>query len=168
VHDARARLGAQEPKAGSQEPFHVRPVHRRRRVLPGFGLALGVTLSYVCLLVLIPLSGLVLKASTLGWPEFVAAVSGKRAVAPTRSACRRRWPPRASTPCSACSWRGCWSATGSRRRLVDACVDLPFALPTSVAGIALTAVYAPTGGSAVPLQTPGSRWRSRGSGWWSP
>src|SRR5665811_1467703 len=53
----------------------------RRHVLPGFGLSLGFTLSYVCLLILIPLTGVVLRARSITWPEFVASVTSDRALA---------------------------------------------------------------------------------------
>jgi sulfate transport system permease protein len=119
---------------------------RTRRVLPGFGLTLGFTVAYVCLLVLVPLAALVLKASTLGWDAFLAAVSGPRAMAAYGLSL-------SASLAAACvnAFFGllvAWVLVRYRfpgRRLVDACVDLPFALPTSVAGIALTTVYAPTG-----------------------
>lgn len=118
----------------------------RRRVLPGFGLALGFTVAYVCLLVLIPLSALVLKASTLSWAEFARAVSGERAMA--------AYGLSLSASLAAATINACfgllvaWVLVRYRfpgRSVIDACVDLPFALPTSVAGIALTAVYSPNG-----------------------
>jgi sulfate/thiosulfate transport system permease protein len=116
------------------------------RVLPGFGLSLGFTVVYVCLLILVPLSALVLKASTLTWDGFVAAVTGERALA--------AYALSLSSSAGAAGINAvfgllvAWVLVRYRfpgRRLVDACVDLPFALPTSVAGIALTTVYAPTG-----------------------
>lgn len=118
----------------------------RRRVLPGFGLSLGIAVSYVCLLVLLPLGALVLRASSLTWREFTAAVAGERALA--------AYALSLSASLVAAGTNAlfglivAWVLVRYRfpgRRLVDACVDLPFALPTSVAGIALTAVYAPTG-----------------------
>ena len=121
-------------------------VRSTRRVLPGFGLSLGFTLAYVCLLVLIPLGALVLRAATLSWADFVRAVSGERAMA--------AYALSLSASLAAASVNAvfgllvAWVLVRYRfpgRRLVDACVDLPFALPTSVAGIALTAVYSPTG-----------------------
>ena len=119
---------------------------RSSRVLPGFGLSLGFTVAYVCLLVLVPLSALVVRASTLTWKDFVAAVSGERAVAAYTLSL-------SASLLAACinavfGLLVAWVLVRYRfpgRRLVDACVDLPFALPTSVAGIALTTVYAPTG-----------------------
>jgi sulfate transport system permease protein len=124
----------------------------RRRVLPGFHLTLGVTAAYVGLLVLIPLAVLALHAARLGASELLAIARSERVLAAARL-----------------SFGASLTAAGLNavfgllvawvlvrypfpgRRLVDACVDLPFALPTSVAGIALTAVYAPTGPLGAPL-----------------
>lgn len=122
------------------------PVRPRSHVLPGFGLSVGFTVAYVCLLVLIPLSGLVLQASRLSWADFARAVTGERAVA--------AYTLSLSASLAAAGINAlfgllvAWVLVRYRfpgRRFVDACVDLPFALPTSVAGIALTTVYAPTG-----------------------
>ena len=126
---------------------------------PGFGLTLGFTLRLPGLIVLIPLGALFLKTrdARLG-RRSGRAVSDPRVLAAYSSASAPRWPRRWSTPSSGCSWPGCWCATGfPGKRLVDALVDLPFALPTAVAGIALTALYAPTAGSA----RYSSRWASR-------
>lgn len=123
------------------------PVTRTRRtVIPGFGLSLGFTLCYVCLLVLIPLGALVLNASRMPWSEFVAAVTGPRAGAAYALSFGAAFV--AASVNGVFGLLVAWVLVRYRfpaRRLVDACVDLPFALPTSVAGIALTAVYAPTG-----------------------
>lgn len=119
---------------------------RSRRVLPGLGLALGFTLVYVCLLVLIPLSALVLKASRLTWADFLGAVSGERALAAYGLSLSASFA--AACLNAVFGLLVAWVLVRYRfpgRRLVDACVDLPFALPTSVAGIALTAVYSPNG-----------------------
>lgn len=118
----------------------------RRHVLPGFGLSLGFTLTYVCLLVLLPLGALVLRASGLGGDAFVAAVSSDRALAAFGLSLGAALG--AAGVNAVFGLLVAWVLVRYRfpgRRLVDACVDLPFALPTSVAGIALTAVYAPTG-----------------------
>ena len=118
----------------------------RRRVLPGFGLSLGFTLSYVCLLVLLPLSGVVLKASGLTWDAFARAVTSERAVAAFGLSLGAALV--AALVNAVFGLLVAWVLVRYRfpgRRLVDACVDLPFALPTSVAGIALTAVYSPNG-----------------------
>jgi sulfate/thiosulfate transport system permease protein len=119
---------------------------RRRTVLPGFGLALGFTVTYLCLLVLLPLSGLALKARGMSGADFAAAVTSDRAQAAIGLSLGA-----AVTAAAVNAVFGllvAWVLVRYRfpgRRLVDACVDLPFALPTSVAGIALTAVYSPTG-----------------------
>jgi len=123
-----------------------RSARRRRHVLPGFGLALGVTLTYVCLLVLLPLSALAWRARSLTLEQFGAAVLSERTLAAAGLSFG------ASAVAAAINavfgLLVAWVLVRYRfagRRLVDACVDLPFALPTSVAGIALTAVYAPNG-----------------------
>jgi sulfate transport system permease protein len=118
----------------------------RRQVLPGFGLSLGVTLTYVCLLVLLPLGGVVFTASGLSSGAFLRAVSSERAVAAFSLSIGAAFVAAAVN--AVFGLLVAWVLVRYRfpgRRLVDACVDLPFALPTSVAGIALTAVYAPTG-----------------------
>jgi len=116
------------------------------RVLPGFGLSLGFTVAYACLLILIPLGALVMKATSLSGAAFVAAVTGERA--------RAAYALSLGASLGAASVNAvfgllvAWVLVRYRfpgRRLVDACVDLPFALPTSVAGIALTTVYSPAG-----------------------
>jgi sulfate/thiosulfate transport system permease protein len=119
---------------------------RRRHVLPGFGLSLGFTVAYLCLLVLLPLSGVVLSARRMTWAGFVAAVTSARALAAFELSLGAAFTAAAVN--AAFGLLVAWvlvrySFPG--RRLVDACVDLPFALPTSVAGIALTTVYSPAG-----------------------
>jgi sulfate transport system permease protein len=119
---------------------------RRRHALPGFGLTLGLSLSYLGLIVLVPLAALALKAATLGPLEFWHAVSAPRALASYR----------VTFGCAALAGLInlvfgpllAWVLVRYRfpgRKLVDALVDLPFALPTAVAGITLTALYASTG-----------------------
>jgi len=119
---------------------------RRRGVLPGFGLTLGYTVFYVGLLVLLPLFAMVLKASTQGFGSFVHAVSDERALA-------AYWlsftTALAGAGINAVFGVGvAWVLsryTFPGKSLLDALVDLPFALPTAVAGIALTAVYSENG-----------------------
>ena len=118
----------------------------RRHVLPGFGLALGFTVAYLGLLVLLPLSGLALGARHMTWAGFVAAITSARALAAFQLTVGAALI--AALVNVLFGLLVAWvlvrySFPG--RRLVDACVDLPFALPTSVAGIALTAVYSPAG-----------------------
>jgi sulfate transport system permease protein len=115
-------------------------------VLPGFGLALGFTILYLSLIVLIPLSATFIKTFELTWTEFWAAVAAPRALASYRLSFGA-----ALIGAALNALFGLLTAwvlvryTFPGKRLVDALVDLPFALPTAVAGIALTAIYAQNG-----------------------
>ncbi len=116
------------------------------RVIPGFNITLGFTLVYLCLIVLIPLSAVFLKTFTMSWSGFWEAVTSDRVMASYRLSFG------ASLIAAAINvvFGGivAWVLVRYRfpgKRLVDALVDLPFALPTAVAGIALTALYAPNG-----------------------
>jgi sulfate/thiosulfate transport system permease protein len=118
----------------------------KRRVLPGFGLSMGFTVLYLSLIVLIPLSMLFIKTATLDWAHIVEAVTSPRVVASYRlsfGASLIGAILNAFFGLIAAWVLVRYSFPG--KRLVDAIVDLPFALPTAVAGIALTAVYAPNG-----------------------
>jgi sulfate transport system permease protein len=132
-----------------------RTLLRRHSVLPGFDLALGFTLLYLGLIVLVPLAAAFLKTATMSWPAFWSAVTSPRVLASYRL-----------------SFGASLAAAGidalfglvvawvlvrydfPARRVVDALVDLPFALPTAVAGIALSALYAGNGwiGRLLPLK----------------
>ena len=119
---------------------------RRRSVLPGFGLAMGFTLTYMSLVILIPMSTLFLRTTTMTWSGFWETVTSPRTLAAYRLS-------------FGASLAGAiinlvfgllvaWVLeryTFPGKRLVDGLVDLPFALPTAVAGIALTAIYAGNG-----------------------
>ncbi len=122
------------------------PLRRRAGMLPGYWLALGFTLFYLGVLVLIPLGALVLKASDLTWPAFWKAVTGNHAVAAYKLSLSASLIAAAvNVPFGLIV---AWVLARYRffgRGLLDALVDLPFALPTAVAGIALTAVYAENG-----------------------
>jgi len=118
----------------------------RRHALPGFGLTFGLCVSYLALIVLIPLAALAVKSATLGPEQFWAAVSSPRALASYR----------VTFGCAALAGLVnlvlgpllAWVLVRYRfpgRKLIDALVDLPFALPTAVAGITLTALYASNG-----------------------
>ena len=118
----------------------------RRRTLPGFGSTLGMTVFYLSLLVLIPLSGLFIKAASLSWAEWWQVVTAPRALAAYRLTIG------ASAAAAAINMVFgvllAWLLVRHPipgRRIVDALVDLPFALPTAVAGIALTTVYSVNG-----------------------
>ena len=122
------------------------PRHPTQRVLPGFGLTLGYTMLYLSLLVLIPLSAVFVRSLGSGWSHFWDVVTDRRVLASLRLSFGASLSAalinvifglvvawvlvRYTFPC---------------KRLVDAMVDLPFALPTAVAGIALTALYSPGG-----------------------
>ncbi|RWF69018.1 MAG: sulfate ABC transporter permease subunit CysT [Mesorhizobium sp.] len=119
---------------------------RQPSVIPGFGLTLGFSLAYLTLIILIPLSGLVWRSAALGWADFWAIATDRRTINALEI-----------------SFGTAFIAAGVNvvfgtivawvlvrynfpgRRIVDAMVDLPFALPTAVAGIALTTLYAPNG-----------------------
>ncbi len=119
---------------------------RTPRVLPGFGLALGITLSYLALIVLIPLSATFLKAAGLSWDGFVTAVTAPRVLASYRLTFGAALI--AALINAVFGLIVAWVLVRYRfagRRFVDALVDLPFALPTAVAGIALTALYSTNG-----------------------
>jgi len=119
---------------------------RRHSVLPGFGLSLGFTLLYLCFIVLIPLSAVFLKTFTVSWGTFVETVTSPRVVASYRLTFGASLA--AALVNGVFGLLVAWVLVRYRfagRRVVDALVDLPFALPTAVAGIALTALYASNG-----------------------
>jgi sulfate/thiosulfate transport system permease protein len=119
---------------------------RQKRVLPGFGLSMGYTVFYLSLIVLVPLAMLFFKTSQLSFAEFWATVTAPRTLAAYRlsfgtafvaSLINAFFGPLVAWVLVRYSFPG--------KDIVDALVDLPFALPTAVAGIALTSVYAPNG-----------------------
>ena len=119
---------------------------KTHRVLPGFGLTISFTLCYVCLLVLIPLSTVLLKSATLSWGAFWATVLSPRALASYRLSFGASL---LSALLNALfGLLVTWVLVRYHfpgKRVLDGLVDLPFALPTAVAGIALTTLYAPNG-----------------------
>jgi sulfate transport system permease protein len=126
--------------------FFSRALLRRHSVLPGFDLALGFTLLYLSLVVLLPLSAAFLKTFTLTWGAFWEAVAAPRVLASYRLTFGASF--------AAALLNGLFGLVVAWvlvryefpfKRVVDALVDLPFALPTAVAGIALTAIYAQNG-----------------------
>ncbi|HKR90847.1 sulfate ABC transporter permease subunit CysT [Novosphingobium sp.] len=119
---------------------------RKPSVLPGFGLTFGFTLTWLTLIVLIPLATIFLKSAGMGWHEFVAVGFSDRALAAYRLSFGTA--AAAGLVNAVFGLLVAWvlvrySFPG--KRLVSALVDLPFALPTAVAGIALTTLYAPAG-----------------------
>jgi sulfate transport system permease protein len=161
----RADEEAPSPAAGepaleaSIEPWHspvsehpappAVPATRRRprgSVLPGFGLAMGFTLLYLSLVILIPLSTIVLKSAALSWAKFWATVTAPRTLAAYRLSLGAALV--AALVNGVFGVLVAWVLERYRfpgKRLVDALVDLPFALPTAVAGIALASIYAANG-----------------------
>jgi len=128
------------------------------RVLPGFRLALGFTVLYLALVVLLPLSAVFVRTFAMSWDAFVAAATSERVLASYRLTFG------ASLAAAAINvvFGGlvAWVLVRYKfpaRRIVDALVDLPFALPTAVAGIALTALYAPNGWIGSLLELYGIR-----------
>jgi len=116
----------------------------RRHALPGLGLTLGFSLLYLGLVVLIPFSALFLKTASGGWPHFWETVTSPRVVASYRVSFGISLI--AALVNGVFGVIAAWVLVRYRfpgRRILDAIVDLPFALPTAVAGIALTALYAP-------------------------
>jgi len=119
---------------------------KQRSVLPGFGLTLGFTLSYLALIVLIPLAGLFVSTARLGFGQFVAAVLSPRVLAAYRLSFGAALAGAAVN--AVFGLIVAWVLVRYRfpgKRVLDALVDLPFALPTSVAGITLTALFSKNG-----------------------
>lgn len=119
---------------------------KRPSVIPGFGLALGFTLAYLTLIVLIPLSGLAWRSASLGWAEFWQIATDRRLLLSLRLSFGASLA--AALVNVVFGTLVAWVLVRYQfpgRRIVDAMVDLPFALPTAVAGIALTTLYAPKG-----------------------
>ena len=119
---------------------------RETRVLPGFGLSLGYTLIYLSLIVLIPISAVFIKTFEMTLDEFWAAVASPRVVASYKLTFGASLLAAAINVVfgSLLAW-AITRYTFPGRKLVDALIDLPFALPTAVAGIALTAISAKNG-----------------------
>ena len=119
---------------------------RRSSVIPGFGLTLGFTIAYLTLIILIPLSGVAWHTSELGWDAFWAIAADERTLKALRISFGASLI--AATINLVFGTLVAWVLVRYRfpgRRIVDAAVDLPFALPTAVAGIALASIYAPNG-----------------------
>ena len=119
---------------------------KRHSVLPGFNLALGFTLLYLSLIVLIPLSAAFIKTASLTWPDFWSTVTSPRVLASYRLTFGVSFA--AALVNGVFGLLVAWVLVRYRfpgKQLIDALVDLPFALPTAVAGIALTALYAGNG-----------------------
>ncbi|WP_424766368.1 sulfate ABC transporter permease subunit CysT [Paenibacillus sp. sgz302251] len=119
---------------------------RNRNVLPGFGLSLGFSLFYLGIIVLIPLIAVFIKTMEISWQEFWSTVTSARVLASYRISFTTAFA--AGVVNAVFGLIIAWVLVRFRfpgKKLVDSLVDLPFALPTAVAGIALTAIYAPNG-----------------------
>lgn len=119
---------------------------KERSVLPGFGLSLGFTVVYLGLIVLIPLAAIFVKTSTMSWEQFWHTVTDDRVIASYKLSFGASLIGAAIN--AVFGFIVAWVLVRYEfpgKRFIDALVDLPFALPTAVAGIALTAIYAPRG-----------------------
>ncbi|AMM30377.1 sulfate ABC transporter permease subunit CysT [Acinetobacter pittii] len=119
---------------------------QRSRVLPGFGLSLGFTLAYVSFIVLIPLAAVFIKSFGIGWDGLWEILTSERILKSLQLSFSSALIAASINVVFGLLLAWClvrYNFPG--KRLVDALVDLPFALPTAVAGIALTSLYAPTG-----------------------
>jgi len=133
-------------QTGKTAPVKPNKINKARNVLPGFNLSLGYTLFYLSLIVLIPLSAAFFKTFTLTWPEFWQAVASPRVVASYKLTFGASFI--AAFINAFLGLATAWVLTRYTfpgKKFIDAFIDLPFALPTAVAGIALTAIYAPNG-----------------------
>ncbi|MFC5652417.1 sulfate ABC transporter permease subunit CysT [Paenibacillus solisilvae] len=129
---------------GSTLPINAKT--KPRSILPGFGISLGFTIFYLCIIVLIPLAGVFIKTSGLSWDQFWHTVTNARVVASYRISFITAFA--AAIVNLVFGLIIAWVLVRYRfpgKKLIDSLVDLPFALPTAVAGIALTAIYAPNG-----------------------
>jgi sulfate transport system permease protein len=139
-------LSSQLQMQATLAPPRTRRRRSRKSIVPGFGLTMGFTLTWISLVVLIPLSALFIRAAGLGWSEFLAVGFSERALAAYRVSF--------GTAIAAASLNAVFGLLCAwvfvryefpGKRVLNAMVDLPFALPTAVAGIALTALYSPNG-----------------------
>jgi sulfate/thiosulfate transport system permease protein len=141
---------------GLRVPIAASASRAPRRVLPGFGLTLGYTIVYLSFIVLVPLSATFLRAAGLGWERFCAVVTTPRVLASLELSFGASFV--AALVNGVFGLLVAWVLARYAfpgRRLFDALIDLPFALPTAVAGISLTALYAPNGWLGAPLASLG-------------
>ena len=140
----------------------------KRRIIPGFGLSLGFTIAYLSLIILIPLAVLFLKAAGVGWAEWKDIFGSPRVLAATKLTFGLS--AAAAGLSVVLGLLVTWVLVRYRfpgRGMLDAMVDLPFALPTAVAGITLTAIYGKTGwiGSHIAAAASWVRARWEPTGW---
>jgi len=121
-------------------------LNRQHSVLPGFGLSFGISVVWLSLIVLLPFAALVLMSTKLGWSAFIATVGAERVIASLKLSFGAS--AIAALINAVFGFLLAWVLVRypfPGKRLIDALIDLPFALPTAVAGIALTTLYAPNG-----------------------
>lgn len=121
-------------------------LRRHKSAIPGFGLSMGFTVFYLSLLVLLPLSMLLIKTSSLTWGQFWSTITEPRTVAAFRLSLTTAFI--AASMNVVFGLLAAWVLVRYQfpgRRIIDGLIDLPFALPTAVAGISLTAIYSPSG-----------------------
>jgi sulfate transport system permease protein len=121
-------------------------LQRRQSIIPGFGLTMGITLLALSVVVLVPLSAVFITSAGMGWDDFLAAALSRRALAAYRLSFGAA--AAAAAVNAVFGLLTAWVLVRydfPAKKVVAALVDLPFALPTAVAGIALTALYAPNG-----------------------
>lgn len=135
-----------QPSASGPSPGKSRRTGKSRSVLPGFGLSMGFTVLYLSLLVLFPLAGIIIKSTEQSWETFWSTVTDPRVIASIEVSLSTSLV--AATVNAVFGLIVAWvlvrySFPG--KRFIDGLIDLPFALPTAVAGISLTAIYAQNG-----------------------
>jgi sulfate transport system permease protein len=142
---------ADAPEESLAQTAH-RPLLRRKSAIPGFGLTMGITLLVLSCIVLIPLSAVAVKASGQDWGQFAAVAFSERALKAYELSFGAAFI--AATLNGVFGVLTAWALVRypfPGKSIVNAVIDLPFALPTAVAGIALAALYAPSGWVGKPL-----------------
>ena len=158
-------MSSAAPAPASQRIAAFRRRGWRPGVLPGFTPTLGITIAYLTAIVLLPMGAMVLRTAGLSWGEFWSTISSAQAVAAYKLSFGGALV--AGVVNTGAGLLLAWILVRYDflgKSLVDALIDLPLALPTAVAGIALTAIYSPNGVLGKVLDGWGSRWRSPGSG----
>lgn len=144
--DATVAVAKKEREHMTTTPTEAGWRFRQPSVIPGFGLTLGFSFAYLTLIILIPLSGLVWHTASLGWADFWTIATDRRTIRALEVSFGTAFIAAAINVVF--GTLVAWALVRYRfpgRRIIDAMVDLPFALPTAVAGIALTSLYAPKG-----------------------
>jgi sulfate transport system permease protein len=141
-----SKARAPRPRLPREESRMKNAGRREPNVIPGFGITLGFTTFFLCAIVLIPLAALVLKAAGMDWQRFVAVITSERAVASYKLSFGASLV--AAGVNMVFGFAIAWTLVRYEfpgRKIIDALIDMPFALPTAVSGIALTTVFAANG-----------------------